>query len=102
MPLLLNAYPGECITYNPNPPLEPPVTLQASGGALEFSLSYIVDCTKRTIVKDRLFTKIVDEVANSNGRLEWAPSSPVVLLRPAKADLQEPANLASAKAGAAR
>src|SRR5215813_12119889 len=50
-----------------NPLLEPIVTLQANGGALEFSLSYIVDYTKRTIVKDQLFTKIVDEVANSNG-----------------------------------
>src|SRR5262249_11505690 len=53
-----------------NPILEPTVTLQASGGSLEFSVSYIVDYTKRTIVKDRMFTRIVDEVANSNGRLK--------------------------------
>ena len=85
-----------------NPLLEPMVTLQASSGALEFSLSYIVDYTKRTIVKDHLFTKVVDEVANNKGRLEWAPSSTSVLLQPATAELREAANLASAKIGAAR
>src|SRR5215813_861321 len=50
-----------------HPMLEPTVNLQASGESLEFSLSYIVDYTRRTKVKDRLFTKIIDEVASSNG-----------------------------------
>jgi len=64
-----------------NPVLEPTVTLQAGGGSLEFSLSYLVDYTKRTAVKDQLFTKIVDEVASSKGRLEWASSSTTVVLQ---------------------
>src|ERR1700728_3562795 len=57
------------------PPLEPTVTLAVVGGSLEFGVSYVVDYTKRTAMQDRLFTKIVQEVANSNGRLEWATSS---------------------------
>jgi len=73
-----------------HPLLEPTVTLQASGGSLEFSLSYIVDYTKRTTVKDQLFTRIVDEVANSKGRLEWASSSTTVVLQPATIDLPRP------------
>ena len=85
-----------------NPVLEPTVNLQASGGSLEFSLSYIVDYTKRTIVKDHLFTKIVDEVASSNGRLEWASSSSTAVLLSPAADFRAPANLVSATSGNAR
>src|SRR6202050_1508185 len=59
-----------------NPPLEPTVALVVNGGSLEFSLSYVTDYTKRTAMRDQLFTKIVEEVANNNGRLEWA--SPAV------------------------
>jgi len=83
-----------------NPLLEPIVTLQANGGALEFSLSYIADYTKRTIVKDQLFTKIVDEVVNSNGRLEWTSSS-TTAAQPAT-DSGGPVKLASANGGASR
>jgi small-conductance mechanosensitive channel len=64
-----------------NPSLEPTVTLDVSEGSLEFTVSYVVHYTKRTAMKDQLFTKIVGEVASSNGRLEWAsptatPTSP--------------------------
>jgi small-conductance mechanosensitive channel len=58
-----------------NPDLEPIVTLAVNGGSLEFTMSYIVDYAQRTLMKDRLFTKIADEIANSQGRLEWASSS---------------------------
>jgi hypothetical protein len=50
-------------------------------------------------VKDQLFTKIVDEVASSKGRLEWAPS-PLVLH--SAIAFHEPATLGSPLAGAAR
>ena len=59
------------------PPLEPTVALEVNAGSLEFTVDYVVDYTKRTVMKDRLFTKIVEEVANSNGRLEWASSETV-------------------------
>jgi small-conductance mechanosensitive channel len=78
-----------------NRPLEPTVMLQAGGGSLEFSLSYLVDYTKRTTVKDQLFTKIVDEVASSKGKLEWATSSTTIVLQPATTNLQAPEDLAS-------
>ena len=64
-----------------NPPLEPTVALVVNAGSLEFAVSYVVDYTKRTAMKDQLFTKIVEEVANSDGRLEWA-SSAVIPMRP--------------------
>ena len=58
-----------------NPGLEPIVTLAVNGGSLEFTVSYILDYAHRTLMKDRLFTRIADEIANSQGRLEWASSS---------------------------
>jgi hypothetical protein len=57
-----------------NPMLEPTVRLVVNAGSLEFSVSYVVDYTKRTAMQDQLFTRIVQEVANSDGRLEWATS----------------------------
>src|SRR5580692_9580100 len=57
-----------------NPPLEPNVALVVDAGSLEFSVSYVVDYAKRTAMKDQLFTKIVQEVANSKGQLSWASS----------------------------
>jgi small-conductance mechanosensitive channel len=58
-----------------NPRLEPIVTFVVNGGCLEFTVSYIVDYTERTVMKDRLFTRIVEEIAQSNGRLHWASLS---------------------------
>jgi len=56
---------------------------------LEFTVDYVVDYTKRTVMKDRLFTKIVQEVANSNGRLEWASSGVTVINQLATPDAIE-------------
>jgi small-conductance mechanosensitive channel len=68
-----------------NPPLEPTVALVVNAGSLEFTVSYVVDYTKRTAMKDQLFTKIVEEVANSDGRLEWASSAVVPMSPPGDA-----------------
>jgi len=72
-----------------NPPLEPTVALIVTSASLEFTVDYVVDYTKRTVMKDRLFTKIVQEVANSNGRLEWASSAVTVATQPAVPDAIE-------------
>jgi small-conductance mechanosensitive channel len=72
-----------------NPPLEPTVALAVNAASLEFTVDYVVDYTKRTAMKDRLFTKIVQEVANSNGRLEWASSGVTVANQPAAPDAIE-------------
>jgi small-conductance mechanosensitive channel len=55
-----------------NPRLEPTVALAVNAGSLEFTVSYVVDYTKRIAMQDQLFTKIVEESANSKGRLQWA------------------------------
>jgi small-conductance mechanosensitive channel len=70
-----------------NPRLEPTVSLMVSGGSLEFTLSYVVDYTSRTLMKDRLFTNIVEEVTRSDGRLAWATSSSGAQSRPVVADV---------------
>jgi len=64
-----------------NPPLEPTITLVVNSGNLEFGVSYVVDYAKRTGMQDHLFTKIVQEVANSNGRLAWASTPSLVTLQ---------------------
>jgi small-conductance mechanosensitive channel len=69
-----------------NPPLEPTVALVVNSGSLEFTVSYVVDYTKRTAMQDQLFTKIAQEVAESAGRLNWASSSITVTTQPATPD----------------
>jgi small-conductance mechanosensitive channel len=73
-----------------NPPLEPTITLVVNAGSLEFGVSYVVDYTKRTAMQDHLFTKIVQEVANSNGRLAWASSGVTFISQPLPPDATEP------------
>ena len=63
-----------------NPPLEPAVSLAVNAGALEFSISYVVEYTKRTIMKDRLFSRIVEEIAKSDGKLQWNSSTTTVIV----------------------
>ncbi|HWO37659.1 MAG TPA: mechanosensitive ion channel domain-containing protein [Candidatus Acidoferrum sp.] len=73
-----------------NPPLEPTVTLVVNAGSFEFTVSYVVDYTKRSAMQDQLFTKIAEEVADSNGRLKWASSAITVISQPATPDPTEP------------
>ena len=65
-----------------NPPLEPTVALAVNSGSLEFTVSYVVDYAKRTAMQDRLFTKIAEEVTDSNGRFKWASSAITVISQP--------------------
>jgi small-conductance mechanosensitive channel len=72
-----NAVSGDYRTENP--PMEPVVMLAVNAASLEFTVNYVVDYAKRTSVQDRLFSKIVVEVAKSNGRLAWASSGVTVV-----------------------
>src|SRR5208337_270936 len=54
---------------------EPTVTLVVAGGCLEFTVSYVVDYLKRTVIKDQLFTRILDEVSKNESKVRWASSS---------------------------
>jgi small-conductance mechanosensitive channel len=65
-----------------NPPLAPTVALVVNNGSLEFTVSYVVDYTKRTAMQDQLFTKIVEEIANCKSRLQWALPVSTVVNRP--------------------
>lgn len=58
-----------------NPRLEPTVALVMNGGCLEFTVSYLVDYRERTAMKDRLFTRIAEEITKSGGQLRWGSSS---------------------------
>jgi small-conductance mechanosensitive channel len=65
-----------------SPSLEPTVTLVVNAGNLEFDVSYVAHYTKRTAMQDQLFTKIVEEVAKSNGRLQWSSTPTPVIIQP--------------------
>jgi small-conductance mechanosensitive channel len=69
-----------------NPPIEPFVALAVNSASLEFTVNYVVDYAKRTVMLDRLFTKIVEEVANSSGRLAWASSGVTIINQPLNPD----------------
>jgi small-conductance mechanosensitive channel len=73
-----------------NPPLDPTIALIVSGGSLEFTVSYVVDYAKRTAMQDRLFSKIVEGVASSNGQLVWAPSGVTNINLPPTPDAASP------------
>jgi small-conductance mechanosensitive channel len=81
-----------------NPPLEPTVALAVYAGSLEFTVSYVIDYTKRTAMKDQLFTKIVEEVSKSKGRLQWAPSAATPISQPATQAAIEAHDSSSARA----
>jgi small-conductance mechanosensitive channel len=80
-----------------NSSLEPIVALAVNNASLEFGLSYVVDYTKRTAKQDELFTKIVAEVAKSNGRLQWTSSSTTLNIQPISASQATPPNAAASQ-----
>ena len=65
-----------------NPRLEPTVALAVNAGSLEFTVSYVVDYTKRIAMQDQLFTRVVEEIANSKGRLQWASPPSTIVSQP--------------------
>jgi small-conductance mechanosensitive channel len=81
-----------------NPPLEPTVALVVNKGSFEFTVSYVIDYTKRTTMKDRLFMKIADEVSSSDGRLQWASSRVTLVNQLASPDAIETQSLPSTRA----
>ncbi len=54
---------------------EPMVTLIANDNWIEFTLRYVVDYKKRRTTKDQLFTRILDEVEKTNGRVALASAT---------------------------
>ncbi len=55
--------------------IEPMVTLEANDNWIEFTARYIVDYRKRRFIKDRLFTRILEEVDKSENRIRLASAT---------------------------
>jgi small-conductance mechanosensitive channel len=55
--------------------VEPMVTLVANDNWLEFTARYVVDYRRRRWVKDRLFTRILEEVDKSDNRIRLASAT---------------------------
>jgi hypothetical protein len=55
--------------------IEPMITLAANDNWIQFTARYIVDYRKRRLTKDRLFTRILEEVDKSNNRIRLASAT---------------------------
>jgi small-conductance mechanosensitive channel len=53
----------------------PMITLTANDNWIEFTIRYVVNYKQRRITKDRLFTNILEEIKNSNGKVEIASAT---------------------------
>lgn len=55
--------------------IEPMITLAANDNWIQFTIRYIVDYRKRRFVRDRLFTRMLEEVDKSQNRIRLASAS---------------------------
>lgn len=62
--------------------LEPMVSLVLTDNWLEFTVRYVVPFDKRRTVKDLLFTRVLDEVEASGGKLQLASATSAVVALP--------------------
>ncbi len=55
--------------------IEPTITLVTNDNWMEFTIRYVVSYKKRRMKKDQLFTRILDEFENTNGRVKFASTT---------------------------
>jgi small-conductance mechanosensitive channel len=55
--------------------IEPMITLAANDNWIEFTARYVVDYRKRRFVKDRIFTRILEEIDKSEDRIRLASAT---------------------------
>ena len=55
--------------------IEPMITLTANDNWIEFTVRYIVDYRRRRFTKDRLFTRLLEEVDRSSDRIRLASAT---------------------------
>jgi small-conductance mechanosensitive channel len=55
--------------------IDPMVTVRATGNWIEFTARYIVDYKKRRITKDRLFTRMLEEIDRSEKKIRMASAT---------------------------
>jgi small-conductance mechanosensitive channel len=58
-----------------NAPTEPKVTLIANASGIEFTIRFMVDYQKRRITKDKLFSRILDEVDKNKDEIKFVTSA---------------------------
>ena len=58
-----------------NATTKPMVNIVANDNWVEFTLRYVTDYKKRVIIKDQLFTKILEKVENSSGQVQMASTT---------------------------
>jgi hypothetical protein len=63
--------------------VEPVVTLVANDNWIEFTVRYVVDHKARRLTKDRLFSRILEEVDGSAGKIQLASATFEVVAAPA-------------------
>ncbi len=56
-------------------PVDPRVTISANDNWVEFILRYVVDYKQRRGTKDKIFTRLLEEIKQSGGRIQIATSS---------------------------
>jgi small-conductance mechanosensitive channel len=55
--------------------IEPMITLVANDSSMQFTARYVVDYRRRRITKDRIFTKLLDEITATDGRVKLSTTS---------------------------
>jgi hypothetical protein len=55
--------------------LEPAVTMIITDNWIEFTLRYIVDYKKRRSTRDKIFTRVLDEIGKTDGRVAIASTT---------------------------
>ncbi|MDH4044199.1 MAG: mechanosensitive ion channel family protein [Gemmatimonadota bacterium] len=62
--------------------VDPLVTLVANDNWMEFTVRYVVDYTRRRITKDRLFSRLLDAVDETGGRVALASATNEIVAVP--------------------
>jgi small-conductance mechanosensitive channel len=63
--------------------VEPTVTVIANDNWMEFTIRYVVDYKKRRITKDEMFTRILEELDKTDGRVAIASTTIQIVETPA-------------------
>ncbi|MFY9142127.1 mechanosensitive ion channel family protein [Sulfuricurvum sp.] len=62
--------------------VEPMVTLAATDNWIEFTLRYVVDFKKRRSTRDRIFTRFLEEMEKSGGKIQMGSSTSEIVALP--------------------
>jgi small-conductance mechanosensitive channel len=63
--------------------VEPTVTVMANDNWMEFTVRYVVDYKRRRITKDQLFTRVLEELDKTDGRVAIASTTIQIVETPA-------------------